>query len=79
MNDLDPSSFHFRYATDRSGVELAVPDALNVGAFHLAMLSLSNYLGAVIDRLEAAPELQREYETEMRAEFEAEMRQEFGP
>ncbi len=65
MNDLDPSSFHFRYATDRRGVELAVPDALNVRAFHLAMLSFSNYPGAVIDHLDAALELQWEYEAEM--------------
>jgi hypothetical protein len=79
LDELDPSSFHFRYATDRKGVQLAVPEAMNVDAFHSAMLGLSNYLGAVVDHLDAALEIQGEYDADMRADLEAEMRQEFGP
>lgn len=79
LHALDPGSFHFRYPVDRSGGELRVPDELNVVAFHRAMLALSNYLGAVIDHLDAALEPQREFEAELRAEFLAEMRDELGP
>ena len=79
LHSLDPGSFHFRYPVDKFGGQLKVPDELNVVAFHQAMLALSNYLGAVIDHLDAALEPQREFEAEMRAEFLAEMRAELGP